>query len=305
MAINLPELVDEVLANIAKVAAYPSQRGIVFGVRFNKEVEHRNNVMNGFRVLILMLSLLIVLGFFYAETEEEDSGSVDMMVYMIAYERACEEAQQPLIDLKTAYRNRLDTLRDQAQSAENLDESLALVDALEKLEESDEPEVKVGFESLDQAHATYLNERVKRQAVVDEKVRHARVNHVEDLKAYQAELTKLNQIEAAIEVKNYIEALPDLQPGGGGNVSALSVASAAPVEPPVVSGPVIELFWRENYQGESVKLEVPVRIDRFAYDKRVKNDQLRSIRIPVGVKVTLGREPVFPMAGCPCQRTLR
>ncbi|MEM6915446.1 MAG: hypothetical protein AAF491_02675 [Verrucomicrobiota bacterium] len=184
-----------------------------------------------------------------------------------SYEAAKEKVLLPIEELRSAYLAQLEKIRKASQERGSLEEAV-LVDAEIAAVRAGTPNDKEGsFDELDRARNTFESLRERKTRELASQLERIERTYLQSLETYQAGLTKSGQIEWAVEVKEYLQT----------RVEKKEAASK----------PVIFLFWSPNFEGEPVQLEVPIEISRFAFDDRVYNDRLASIRIPEGVVVTI------------------
>lgn len=179
--------------------------------------------------------------------------------------------REPLDELDQLYEVRLKAIAEDRQKRGDLEQTLAIKKEAETFRDSTDNEIPENFGQLHDAREVYLRELEKRTPIFGRRKSELLRKHLDTLTDLQSKLTREGNLESALKVKSKIDELEKEEPIDS-----------------VQTGPVkIELFWERNYRGVSVLLEVPCQIDRFAQKPELKNDRLKSIRIPEGVKVTV------------------
>ncbi|MEO0445634.1 MAG: hypothetical protein AAF191_06100 [Verrucomicrobiota bacterium] len=197
---------------------------------------------------------------------EGKSWHPDLSAKIEKYGSVLDEARLPLTELQASYDARLATLAEEVDASGDFQKAVLIRAERDGFRSGDLQEIGNDFPQMRVLQRLYRSEFRSRDALFQSRKRELQRLHENELRRYQTQLTQESRLEDARQVEVYLESMREVS-------QALAV----------------ELFWSTDFRGDSVKLEVPVEIPRFAFDTRVKNDQLRSIRIPKGVTVTLAQ----------------
>lgn len=216
----------------------------------------------------ILQTLLIALGASLCAQEKKADTNPAVARWEAAFNATKEELQKPLRDLADFYEEKLKSIAEDRKKRGDLDAVLLVEKEIGGFRKNAFPEIPDSFTALKAAREVYLRELEQRKARYELNFREAAGKHARAVEDYQAELTKSDRLEEAVKVKKYLEEF---------------LLESGPGRPEIV------LYWESNFRGSSTTLKVPCEVFTFYGNPNFKNDSLKSIRVPEGVKVTVGK----------------
>ena len=208
-------------------------------------------------------------------TAQESAGPDELQMQIDAYAAYRANLEKPLTDLANQYQAQLSLLKTQVQSKGNLEQALAVENEIKTFRSGESAPAKGDFTELQKLQTIYQRSAAARQKPIEKKLADAQSKHLQSLRNLQSKLTQASRLTDAVAVKTYADSIEG---------KLAEAKEAAKMEETLF----LELFWEPNFAGVAVKLPVPSEIDSFAEAGSLRNDALRSIRIPDGVRVILG-----------------
>lgn len=220
--------------------------------------------------LIFALAGLFPFQLLLGQQEEFEIKNEDLKALVASFDKEIAKLEAPLRALEDQYEAQFQKLGSQIGAEGDLDRTLLVQNEIDSFRNEPIAEIERDFPQLKTVRRIYLSQRRLRTRQLEASVTKAKTLHKSRLETYQTKLTQAGMLPEALEVRTYLASLNP------------------PKEPEIIE---IELFWLPDFRGDSVKLTVPIKVPRFAQHPQLRNDSLRSIKVPENVTVTVGSGP--------------